>query len=304
MFYGPPGVGKTTAALAFCRSIFGADYGKRVLELNASDERGIQVVRDKVKRFAQQVVSTKATGGGVGAGSKLLAVKVIILDEADQMTIDAQSALRRIMEQHLKTTRFIILCNYVTKIIDPLHSRCMKFEFGPLPPADQRKLIDRICECESIDMSEGKARQALFTLTGGDLRKSVTLLQMAHSMASIKNETVAAKPVVKKEEADGDIKMEDGKENKPKQMYKITEEDLFRLSSRMPVTVILKLVECLIDESDDAILNLLEFVKMEILLQGYSVQKVLKDVYDYVNDRGSFATRLIEKMEHVSYSYY
>ncbi len=145
--YGPPGTGKTSTILALAKDLFGADfYRQRVLELNASDERGIQVVREKVKKFAQRKISRAPDGREVPQ------IQFVILDEADSMTIDAQAALRRIIEAYSSTTRFCIICNYISKIIDPLASRCVKFRFSPISVEAQKERLMSIVEAEEVKL--------------------------------------------------------------------------------------------------------------------------------------------------------
>eukprot|EP01134_Creolimax_fragrantissima_P003754 CFRG3754T1 len=175
MFYGPPGTGKTSTILAIARELFGPKLMKeRVLELNASDERGIQVVREKIKNFAQIAV-----GGTKAKGYPSPPFKIIILDEADSMTTDAQSALRRTMELHSKVTRFCLICNYVTRIIEPLTSRCAKFRFRPLPTEAMMKQISIVVDKEDITIADD-VPAALVTSSGGDMRRVLNLLQSGH----------------------------------------------------------------------------------------------------------------------------
>ncbi|KAJ8669735.1 hypothetical protein QAD02_000994 [Eretmocerus hayati] len=171
LLYGPPGTGKTSTILAACRQMFGELYKERILELNASDERGIQVVRDKVKTFAQLTASTKTSDG-----KSCPPFKIIILDEADSMTHAAQSALRRTMEKQSRTTRFCLICNYVSRIIEPLTSRCTKFRFKPL---GEEKIIERlesICGEEELKADKGVLKTVV-DASGGDLRRAITYLQ-------------------------------------------------------------------------------------------------------------------------------
>ena len=173
LMYGPPGTGKTTSALAMVRQLFGPELCKtRVLELNASDERGIGVVRNKIKDFA-----ATAVGAGVD-GYPCPPFKVIILDEADSMTNDAQNALRRTMETYSRVTRFIFICNYVSRIIEPLASRCAKFRFKPLQGDVINDRINFICSQEGVELGPGSL-ETLGNVSGGDMRKAITTLQSA-----------------------------------------------------------------------------------------------------------------------------
>ena len=177
LFYGPPGTGKTSTILALTRELFGppssALYKKRVLELNASDERGISVVRDRVKTFANLATSKNAKRSD---GTPVPPIKFIILDEVDSMTNDAQSALRRTMEKYTHVTRFCLICNYVSRIIEPLSSRCAKFRFGELSAACVKQKLEEVCASEGVNC-HGDALETIMRVSGGDMRKAITVLQ-------------------------------------------------------------------------------------------------------------------------------
>src|SRR5215467_123405 len=166
LFAGPPGVGKTTAALCIARRLLGEDWRKDTLELNASDERGIKMVRERVKSFAAVIKLVTS------ASNEHKMYRLIILDEADEMTPEAQTALRRIIEDSSKTTRFIIICNYLSQIIDPLQSRCVIFRFTRLAKQDIVQHLKTICEKEGVEFEE-KALLQIYDATSGDY---VTLL--------------------------------------------------------------------------------------------------------------------------------
>ncbi|KAJ3506636.1 hypothetical protein NMY22_g17183 [Coprinellus aureogranulatus] len=186
LFYGPPGTGKTSTILALARQLFGPDnFRNRVLELNASDERGISIVREKVKNFARQTPRAQAVSSD-GKTYPCPPYKIIILDEADSMTQDAQGALRRIMETYAKITRFCLICNYVTRIIEPLASRCSKFRFTPLDSGSAFSRLSYIAKEERIDVDE-PVINTLISTSHGDLRRAITYLQSAARLSASSN---------------------------------------------------------------------------------------------------------------------
>lgn len=164
MFAGPAGTGKSTLALIVVKELFGENWRDNYLELNASDERGINIVREKVKNFAR----TKALGD--------VPFKVIFLDEADALTTEAQQALRRTMENYSSTCRFIMSCNYQSKIIDPIQSRCAVFRFKLLEKKDVTKVMERIANAENLEI-DNAAIEAIYEGSEGDCRRSVNLMQ-------------------------------------------------------------------------------------------------------------------------------
>lgn len=192
LFYGQPGTGKTTTALGICKYIFNSNtkyinsydkiFKERVLELNASDERGIKIVREKIKTFAARALHNY---------EDIPFIKIIILDEADVITNDSQYALRRIMEQYSHITRFILICNYVTKIIPPLSSRCYKYRFNTINIDSINTIIKNILIQESVHFDENTLTditQSIYNFSNGDLRKAITLLQRSVYISNINNE--------------------------------------------------------------------------------------------------------------------
>ncbi|KAK3396486.1 P-loop containing nucleoside triphosphate hydrolase protein [Sordaria brevicollis] len=206
LFYGPPGTGKTSTVLALAKELYGPELIKsRVLELNASDERGISIVREKVKDFARMQLTNPSAA--YKAKYPCPPFKIIILDEADSMTQDAQSALRRTMETYSKITRFCLICNYVTRIIDPLASRCSKFRFKSLDQGNAKKRLEEIAQLEGVGLEEG-AVDALIKCSEGDLRKAITYLQSAARLVGAVAATTTTKDGEQQKEATGGDEME------------------------------------------------------------------------------------------------
>lgn len=169
MLAGPAGVGKSTIALVIAKELFKDTWKQNCLELNASDDRGIDVVRNTIKEFAK----TKSMGD--------VPFKIIFLDECDSLTKEAQQALRRTMENYVLTTRFILSCNYSSKIIDPIQSRCTIFRFKPLTEADIEEYVKRIIERENLEMDSTTVK-ALVDISSGDVRKITNILQSCASI--------------------------------------------------------------------------------------------------------------------------
>jgi replication factor C subunit 3/5 len=167
MLYGPPGTGKTSTILACAHKMYGKNFSSMVLELNASDERGIDVVREQIKEFA----STRQMFTN--------APKLIVLDEADAMTNPAQFALRRVIEKYTRNARFCIICNYASKIIPALQSRCTRFRFAPLAEEQALERLTVVARAEHVNATPD-GLEACVTLGDGDMRKCLNILQSTH----------------------------------------------------------------------------------------------------------------------------
>jgi len=237
IFFGPSGCGKTSTIIALSKELFGTEnYADRIIELNASDERGINVIRDKIKNYAKQAIKNVE---GIPPW------KIIILDEADTMTTDSQFALRRIIEQYSKITRFCIICNYHNKIIDPIISRCSLFRFKPIESSEIIKKLKYICDKEKFNCSD-TILSKIITICRGDLRKAINLLQKCFNSY-------------------GD---------------KINEELLDEMSGIMPAEKLNNIMKYIVDKDSimvDSCIN-------NIFLEGYSMVNQIIAFHNYIID--------------------
>jgi len=193
LFSGSAGVGKTTASLCLAREILGDSWREHTLELNASDERGINMVRDRVKKFARfSGLDTR------------IPFKLVILDEADEMTSDAQTALRRIIEDTARHCRFIIIANNISKIIEPLQSRCAVFKFTRISEDDVISYLEEICKKEKVKYNED-GLNTIYSYSEGDMRHSINILQATASLGTVDESNVKASAGLAKTNDVGEI---------------------------------------------------------------------------------------------------
>eukprot|EP00933_Yihiella_yeosuensis_P083007 TRINITY_DN97079_c0_g1_i1.p1 TRINITY_DN97079_c0_g1~~TRINITY_DN97079_c0_g1_i1.p1 ORF type:complete len:370 (-),score=65.82 TRINITY_DN97079_c0_g1_i1:165-1205(-) len=184
LLHGPPGTGKTSTITALAKTMYKEKYRSMTLELNASDARGIDVVRDQIKTFVSVKQLFAGTGNAEGQP------KLVILDEADNMTGTAQFALRRMIEQYAPNARFIMICNYSSKIIPALQSRCTKLRFAPLTEEQILGRLHHVAKCEKLQLTDDGAK-AIVQVGKGDMRKVLNIFQTT----SMGHPTVDAKAV-------------------------------------------------------------------------------------------------------------
>ncbi|MCJ1232878.1 Subunit of heteropentameric Replication factor C (RF-C) [Varicellaria rhodocarpa] len=275
LFYGPPGTGKTSTILALAKQLYGPEmFRTRVLELNASDERGISIVREKVKDFARQQLSNPPPH--YQDKYPCPPFKIIILDEADSMTQDAQSALRRTMETYSKITRFCLVCNYVTRIIDPLASRCSKFRFKSLDQSNAKRRLEEIAGLEDVKMGDG-AVDTLIRCSEGDLRKAITYLQSAARLVGAVKMAVpkaGKRKRVVDEEDEGDAMDIDGVSEAV-----VTTRTIEEIAGVIPDNVISNLVQAMQPKKKGVVYEAVAKAVLDLIADGWSATQLVTQLY-------------------------
>lgn len=269
----------------------------RVLELNASDERGISIVRQKVKDFARQQLSSAPTynvmtedkDGGEGKMVRYRdkypcpPFKIIVLDEADSMTQDAQSALRRTMETYSKMTRFCLVCNYVTRIIDPLASRCSKFRFKSLDQGNAVKRVEDIARLEGVALDQGVSEE-LVRVADGDLRKAITFLQSAARLVSAtqtsNKPSRKGKPVVEDDEMDVDS----DSDTTLVERNTVSLQSIAEIAGVIPAPTLATFSDSLFPKSSSRSIRYNEIAKVveNMIAEGWSASQTVTQLYEQV----------------------
>lgn len=276
LFYGPPGTGKTSTILALAKQLYGPEmFRSRVLELNASDERGISIVREKVKDFARQQLSNPPPH--YKDKYPCPPYKIIILDEADSMTQDAQSALRRTMETYSKITRFCLICNYVTRIIDPLASRCSKFRFKSLDQGNAKRRLEEIAQLENVKMEDG-VLDTLIKCSEGDLRKAITFLQSAARLVgAVKIAGPKANGHSKRKRIEDD-EDEDAMDIDGGSDAIITKKTIEEIAGVIPDSVIGSFIQAIQPRTKGAVYESVSNIVTDMVADGWSATQVVSQV--------------------------
>ena len=253
-------------------------FKSRVLELNASDERGISIVREKVKDFARMQLSNPPAH--YSERYPCPPYKIIILDEADSMTQDAQSALRRTMETYSKITRFCLICNYVTRIIDPLASRCSKFRFKALDQGNAKKRLEEIAEIENVKVEPGVI-DTLIRCSEGDLRKAITFLQSAARLVGavkVPQEKTNGHSKRKRVADDDD---EDSMDIDGSEASVVTVRSIEEIAGVIPNDVIDDLVQAIQPKVRGSVYNDVSRAVTDMVADGWSATQVVAQVKSY-----------------------
>ena len=262
LFYGPPGTGKTSTILAIAKHYYREDFHNMILVLNASEERGIETVRNRIKQFV--------TTSGLPENKKTPPFKLIILDEIDAMTEDAQAILRKVVEKFVNNVRFCFICNYLKKINPAIQSRCIIFRFKPIPAENMNKFIMHICEKEKIKI-KNSAVKLIIKRSNGDMRKLLNILQSIHMYMNNSISNINSK-----------ITIDNKNDSNKNTYYIINEKNVSKILSCPTDENIIKILKFFQENKLDLSYNFLIKIINE---DGISLVELISCIYDYFIDK-------------------
>lgn len=280
LFYGPPGTGKTSTILAIAKHYYKEDFYNMILVLNASEERGIETVRNRIKQFV--------TTSGLAENESTPPFKLIILDEIDAMTEDAQAILRKVVEKYVNNVRFCFICNYLKKINPAIQSRCIIFRFKPIPEACMRKFILDICEKEKIKIKL-EAIKLIIKRSNGDMRKLLNILQSIYMYSNtiddneLNNNSDSSIIILDKNKKEK-FKMKNLENNNPNETtYLLIDENNVSKILSCPTDINIKKLLKYIQEN--SLLNSYEYIIKMINNDGISLVELISCIYEYFMEK-------------------
>lgn len=265
LFYGPPGTGKTSTILAIAKHYYKEDFHNMILVLNASEERGIETVRNRIKQFV--------TTSGLPENENTPPFKLIILDEIDAMTEDAQAILRKVIEKYVNNVRFCFICNYLKKINPAIQSRCIIFRFKPIPEINMENFINQVCQKEKIKINLN-AIKLIIKRSNGDMRKLLNILQSIYMYINSFDSPKSNPKIIIDKNANANTNIENS-------LLLINENDVSKILSCPTNENIIKILKFIQENKLDVSY---EYLANIVQKDGISLVELISCFYDYFMD--------------------